>query len=328
MNNDNICLLSLICSCVEPKAELVNLCTIKVKSSACVCTPKCISEIAGIVSICKELKLPIFVLGNGSKVVFTEKFCGVVISTSKFDNIKIADKISEDTVKIFCGAGVKLSKINELCAKNNLSGLEWSFGIPATIGGATYMNAGAFGGEFANVVQSVIVYENGRIKKYKKDELNFSYRYSSFQKSTGIILEVELLLHKGQNIFKQQLNFLNQRKNTQPLNVPSCGSVFKKQQDFIPAKCIDKLGLKSVKIGGAEISAKHAGFIVNSANAKGSDVLELARFARKKIFEATGNIVDTEIVFVGKNGKMRDKQVFPAGDYNDNFRGLSHPHKI
>ena len=171
--------------------------------------------------------------------------------------------------------------LNKYCLDNCLSGLEWSYGIPASFGGLVHMNGGAYGSSIGEYIERVKVLKNGKVMWIDKDSLNFSYRASNID---GIIIcaEIHLKSEDKMKIEEKQRYFFECRKSTQPLEYPSAGSVFKRKGEIFPAKIIDNLNLKGTTIGGAEISKKHAGFIINKDNAKAIDVLALISYIKRK----------------------------------------------
>ncbi len=258
-------------------ADLKNYCTFKIGGRGTVLFPKNQFEVKRIVNDCKKNHLDFFILGNGSNVLFPDDdFKKIIIDLRKLNNIKIAKQRT-----VIAEAGVRLFAFNRFLEQNGFAGFEWSYGIPATIGGLTYMNGGAFGEEVSNYIKKVKVLKNGKISWINRKKIDFSYRKSNI---LGIILAVEFKFKNADSkiIEKQQKEFLEIRKKTQPYDKFSAGSVFKRTDDKIPAIMIDKAGLKGVKIGGAEISTKHAGFIVNNGDATSKDVKDLIELTRKK----------------------------------------------
>lgn len=262
-----------------------------------------VNNINTLKNIINKNKKRFFLLGAGTNILFKDKkFNGVVVKLGKdFQKIKIIKDIGEDVI-LEVGAGVNLFTLNNFLQINGLSGLEWSFGIPGSVGGATIMNAGAYENQFGDFVQSVkILKEN---KTVWKNKFTFSYRSSSFQENNDIIISVRLKLKKGDSveIKEKQLFFINKKKESQPYGEKSAGSVFKRiiigNKILYPAKIIDNLGLKGVKIGEAEISKKHAGFIVNLGNAKAKDVLKLIKLIKNKIKKSTGEDLQREIIII------------------------------
>jgi len=246
-------------------------------------------EIIKAVKFAKSKKLPYFILGSGSNILVSDKgFNGVVIKITA-SRIIINNKI------IKADAGVKLSSLLSFCLKNNLSGLEWLAGIPGTAGGAIYGNAGAFGHSMAELVQEVKILNN------KLHDLKFSYRDSVFKKNKQIILSIKLKLKKAsQKAIKEKIKkYLHQKKNTQPLSYASAGCIFKNPNKKPAGYLIDQCGLKGKKIGQAQISQKHANFIVNLGKAKAIDVKKLINLAKKEV-KAQFNIdIKEEIQYLG-----------------------------
>ena len=242
-------------------------------------------------------KIPITVLGNGTNILVSDKgIRGIVL---KID-IKDLNINKKNIVKI--GAGYKIAMLANLILEKELTGFEELSGIPGTIGGAVKMNAGANGREMKDIVKSVKCMDYlGNKKTFKNKELNFDYRKSIFMKEKYIIYEVELELQKGKKseIEKKMKDYYERRKKTQPLEYPSAGSSFKRGNDFITAKLIDEAGLKGYKIGGARVSLKHAGFIINEGNATAEDVLKLVNHIKDKVYEKFGKKIELEIELVG-----------------------------
>ena len=188
--------------------------------------------------------------------------------------------------------------------KEGLSGFEFASGIPGCIGGAIRMNAGAYGSEFKDIVEEIrYITKNGKIETIQNSEANFSYRHSKFCETEDIILSAKLKLEKASpdEIMKKMQENLEHRMEKQPLNFPSAGSTFKRGDDFITAKLIDEAGLKGYKIGGAEVSEKHAGFIVNTSNATAKDVIELIEYVKKIIKEKYNINIELELEIIGED---------------------------
>ena len=248
-----------------------------------------------VISFAKENGIEYLILGAGSNVLASNKLCRKLVIKICLNEIRLREN------RIICGAGVKLFKLNNLSIKNNLSGLEWSFGIPGSIGGAVKMNAGSFGGEIKDVVESVYYTDGEKIYKKDNKSLEFGYRKSFFSENNYIILKVVLVLKLlNDNKVIEKLCFENyeKRRNTQPYNLPSAGSVFKKPSEGISAPIlIENCSLKGLKCGGAQISTKHCGFIVNYNNkAKCDNVLKLIGKIKKTVFEKYGIILKEEII--------------------------------
>lgn len=257
---------------------------------------KTVEDVINTVKISKENNIPIVVLGNGSNILFKdEEFNGVVLKI-ELDTLKIEENI------ITAEAGVKNAILGRKALDNNLQGFEFAAGIPGTIGGAIRMNAGAYGGEIKDIVQDVeyLDYEDLKIKKITNKECNFEYRHSVFCENKNIILSATFKLKNGikEEIANRMNEFAKSRKEKQPLEYPSAGSTFKRGTDFITAKLIDECGLKGYQIGGAQVSEKHAGFIINKENATAKDIIDLVEYVKKTVKEKTGKSIDLEVEII------------------------------
>ncbi len=259
--------------------ELKNYSTIKIGGKIdFIVFPRNFLEILEVLKEIYANDMPYFVLGNGSNILFAEEsYKKVALS------LKNINKVFREESCVWCGAGINAFSLNQRLSALGLGGFEWSYGIPATLGGMVVCNAGCFGSEIGNLVDEVLVIDNGRLKKIKKEELMFSYRsvkYKDKDLKNFIVVAVKLKLfpEKNEKIKENMQNFYNLKKSCQPCDKPSLGSVFKRIEGSgkcYVAKIIDNLGLKGVKIGGAEVSTKHSGFIINSGNATAEDVLQL-----------------------------------------------------
>ena len=220
------------------------------------------------------------VIGNGSNLILSESYDGVLINLKYFDRLEFNDNI----VKV--GAGYSLPKFALECANRGLSGLEFASGIPGTIGGAIYMNAGAYGKEISDILKSVTILDDEfNIRVLSKEDLSASYRDSIFKHKKYVCLEGEFQLEYGDKdkILEEIKSIIETRKSKQPLEYPSAGSVFKNGDGYSAGRVIEKAGLKGTKVGDAEVSLKHANFIVNKGNASASDIIKLIDIIKKKI---------------------------------------------
>lgn len=255
-----------------------------------------IEEIKSILKISKENNIPLFVLGNGTNLlVKDEGYRGIIIQ------IKM-EEINVDGTEAIVDSGVKNAVLSKKLAKNSLTGFEFASGIPGTIGGAIKMNAGAYGSEMEDIVKEVTYLDyDVNIHTISNSECEFSYRHSKFFNEKAIILQAKLNLEHGnkEDIENKVNELLKQRKEKQPLEYPNAGSTFKRGDGFITAKLIDECGLKGYSIGGAEVSEKHAGFIVNKNNATSTDILDLIRHVQKIVKEKTGENIKLEIEVIG-----------------------------
>ena len=251
-------------------------------------------QLCSAVALCKEQAVRYYLLGNGSNILFADEgFSGVVIDVSALD----AEIAVEDTV-LTAGAGVRLAALCKAALKHGLSGLEFAYGIPGTVGGAVYMNAGAYGGEMKQVVERVHFLEaDGTPGVMSGEDLAFGYRKSAFMGTKRIITSAELRLESGAEaeITAKMEDFMRRRREKQPLELPSAGSVFKRPEGYFAGTLIEQCGLKGFAVGGACVSEKHAGFIVNKGGATCADVEALIRAIQDTVFQATGVELEPEI---------------------------------
>ncbi len=260
------------------------------------CAAKSAEEVRELTEYAKNKRIPYTVIGNGSNILVSDKgIRGLVIELgANFSDCSIEG----DTVKAQSGA--LLSALSRAALSESLSGMEFASGIPGSLGGAIYMNAGAYGGQMSDIVKSVTYLENGTIKKLE-DGFGFGYRKSIFADMGVIILEAELKLEKADStVIKAKMEEYKTRRNEkQPLNLPSAGSVFKRPEGFFAGKLIEDAGLKGYRIGGAMVSEKHAGFIVNTGDATAADVAALISHIKKTVKERFSVELETEIKKVG-----------------------------
>lgn len=237
------------------------------------------------------------VIGNGSNLLVKDGgIRGLVIQLSKNDRYTINENVIE------AGSGIFVAKLSQLALKEGLTGLEFACGIPGTLGGAIYMNAGAYGGEMSNVVvETEFLKENGEIETITDHQ--FAYRKSIFQNMNGIILSSRLKLEKGNvDEIKSKMDEYKTVRNTkQPINFPSAGSTFKRPEGYFAGKLIEDAGLKGYRIGGAEVSTLHAGFVINADNATSKDILELISYIQKTVNEKFGVNLETEVKIIGED---------------------------
>ncbi|MDD6847757.1 MAG: UDP-N-acetylmuramate dehydrogenase [Oscillospiraceae bacterium] len=256
------------------------------------------SQLSQIVKLCNEENVEYFILGNGSNLLVSDKGVDYVVICLKgdFKNISLLDNNT-----LYCGAGASLAALCREAEKNGLSGLEFAWGIPGTVGGAAYMNAGAYGGEMKDVVYSVHhIDKEGNLGTIKSSDLNFSYRHSIYKENGYIIIgiTVKLKLDNKNEIRNKMDDFMDRRKSKQPLEYPSAGSVFKRPDGNYAGTLIEQCGLKGKTIGGAQVSEKHAGFIINIGGATCNDVQQLIEHIQSTVKEKTGYILEREIIFL------------------------------
>lgn len=257
--------------------------------------PREVSDIVEAIKICRENNIKFFVIGNGSNLLVPDEgYNGVIIKLkSEFSMIKVEGE------SLIVKSGAKLSEVYPVAYENSLTGFEFASGIPGTIGGAIYMNAGAYGGEMKDIVESVEVLDldNFELKELKNEDLDFSYRKSIIQRKNYIVTSIKLKLKKGN---KEEINAVyedlrDRRNSKQPLNFGSAGSTFKRPEGHFASKLIEDAGLKGYHINDAWVSEKHSGFIVNKGNASFKDVMELIEYVQKVVFEKFGVKLETEV---------------------------------
>ena len=274
--------------------------TLKVGGKADVIViPENIEDVIITLKFAKNNDIPVTVIGNGSKLLIKDGgIRGIVIKFgSKFSNVDI------DGEYITASAGMTIPRLAIIAKDNSLAGLEFATGIPGNVGGAIYMNAGAYGSEMSNIVQEVTyIDEDLNVKTITNKECEFSYRNSIFRNTNNVIISTKLKLTKGnkQEIAEQMKQNQESRKTKQPLEYPNAGSTFKRPEGYFVGKLIDDLGLKGYSIGGAQISTKHSGFIVNTGGATAKDVLNLIDYIKEKVLEANGVKLEEEIIVLGE----------------------------
>lgn len=257
--------------------------------------PNKLSQLKAIIKCCNEDEIKYVIIGNGSNILFKdERFEGAVINiSSRMEDISI-----ENETEIKVSAGTTLAKLAYFAMKNSLTGLEFCFGIPGTVGGAVFMNAGAYDKEIKDVIiSSSYIDKNGNEGILLKDEMNFGYRYSGYRDNGYIITEARFDLSFGdkKEIKANMDSLMERRRSKQPLDLPNVGSIFKRPKGNFAGTLIQECGLKGKAIGGAMVSEKHAGFIVNTGGATARDVIELINFVRKEVFEKTGYDLEPEV---------------------------------
>lgn len=276
-------------------------------------------DLKEILKFANENNIQITVLGNGSNVLVQDKGIKGITLIIKIEKIEIENQAenlnnnkgknkeensgNNTKVKIKLGAGEKIAKVGIKFSKEGLTGFEEISGIPGTIGGAVRMNAGAHGREMKDVIKTVKCLDYyGNEKTFTNEEMNFGYRTSILKTEKYIATEVEIELDKGnsEEIKEKMDMYKEKRKNSQPLEYPSAGSTFKRGEDFITAKLIDEAGLKGTKVGDAEVSRKHGGFIINKGNATASDILELVQIIKNKIYEKYQKKIELEVEVLGE----------------------------
>ena len=256
-------------------------------------------ELAKVLKVCKEYSIPIYIVGNGSNLLVGDGgFRGVIIQLYKEMSALIVEE-----EQITAQAGCSLAQIANAALNEELTGFEFAAGIPGTLGGAVVMNAGAYGGEMKDVLVSArVMTEEGEILELPVEELNLGYRTSVIPEKNYIVLGAVLKLEKGtRDEIKAQMDDLRQKRvSKQPLEYPSAGSTFKRPEGYFAGKLIQDAGLKGFSVGGAQVSEKHSGFVINKGQATAADVMELIRQVTEKVKSETGVTMEPEVKRIGE----------------------------
>lgn len=263
--------------------------------------PKNQEEVRNLVGYCEVQKIPWLVLGNASNLIVRDGgIRGVVIMLTEMNHMEVTGE------QLTVEAGAKLIDTTYYALDNQLTGFEFACGIPGSVGGAVYMNAGAYGGEIKDVFATVdVLLEDGTIETISTEDMDFSYRFSKLQQLKGIALRADFQLKKGDKeaIKARMVELTELRESKQPLEYPSCGSVFKRPEGHFTGKLIQDAGLQGLKWGGAQISEKHAGFIVNIDHATATDYIELIAHIQQVIKEKFDVALETEVRIIGEEVK-------------------------
>ena len=259
--------------------------------------PDTVEKAVTALSILRNEGARILVLGNGTNVLIADEgFDGAAVILTGMHACELRDG------ELYCEAGVSLTRAAMAAAKLSLSGLEFAYGIPGTIGGGVYMNAGAYGGEMSQVVRTSTWYDlaTGESGSFKGDAHDFAYRHSAYMNSSKIVLSASLRLKPGvrEDIEAVMNDYMSRRRAKQPLEYPNAGSIFKRGADFFTAQLIDEAGLKGRSVGGAQVSEKHAGFIVNRGGATARDVLTLIDIIKTEIKEKFDKEIECEVRYI------------------------------
>lgn len=269
--------------------------------------PSDVFSMSRICSILKKNHICPFILGNGTNILFPDEGLSelFIISTEKLTKMLL-----QPDGTIYAEAGVSLAKLSSFAQQNGLKGLEFASGIPGTVGGGTLMNAGAYGGEMKDVIDSVVYYflPDQGLYEMKNEECEFVYRGSIFKKYPCAILSTVFKLEKGDpdEIAAKMRELNERRRDKQPLDLPSAGSAFKRPEGYYAAALIEQCGLKGYTVGGAQVSEKHAGFVVNKGGATSHDVYDLMMHVRKTVYEQTKVVLEPEIILLAPDYKLVD----------------------
>lgn len=262
-------------------------------------TPETEEQLKDTFVAAKSAGLPVMIMGNGSNMLVGDKGIrgAVICLCKKLNSIKVNDS------EIYVGSGVLMSKVSSVALSHSLSGFEFASGIPGTVGGGVYMNAGAYGFELKEIIKSVRYMDNdGKIAEILCEDCEFGYRKSIFEKQGYTILGATFKLNKGDatEIRAAIDDYTKRRVTKQPIEKPSAGSVFKRPEGYFAGALVEGAGLKGFSIGGAQVSEKHAGFIINTGNATAKDVLDLIEHIKAVVYEKNGVMLEPEVRLVGE----------------------------
>ena len=258
-----------------------------------------IDKLRAILNFSKQKGIEYTIIGNGSNLLVKDNGIRGIVIKLDFKDIKI-ENLNDKQVKVTAEAGAMLGSLAQILAKENISGFEFASGIPGTLGGAVVMNAGAYGGEMKDIIEYVdVLFTSGETKRYSNEEMNFEYRKSIIDKDK-IVLSAGIRLKKGdKNDIEALMNELKEKRTSkQPLEYPSSGSTFKRPEGYFAGKLIEDAGLKGYRVGGAMVSTKHSGFVINYDNATSSDVLKLIEDVRNIVNEKFGVMLEPEVKII------------------------------
>ncbi len=263
-----------------------------------------VEQLRRVIALCKEQEEPYYVIGNGSDLLVSDSGVkGVIIRlTGEFEEIIPKETVNKGICDVQAGAGVMLASLSLRAGKKGFTGLEFANGIPGTVGGAVLMNAGAYGGEIKDtIVAADVLTKNGEVRRLDKEELDLSYRHSAMMESGDIVLRAyfTLTVRPKLEIFAIMESYRKARQEKQPLEYPSAGSTFKRPKGHFAGKLIQDAGLSGYRIGGAMVSTKHAGFVINADGATAADVYELIQHIRKTVKEKFQVELEPEVRFLG-----------------------------
>ncbi len=266
---------------------------------SCIVLPKCVEDISNTIKFCKEENIVYHFMGNGSNILVDDDGVeGLIIKISdSFSNVEIDEDL------IIAEAGVLLSKLSKIVLRNSLQGFEFASGIPGTLGGAIFMNAGAYGGEMKDVVEWVdVLTTEGKVERIQCADMNFDYRTSIVKEKGYVVLRAAIRLQKGdyQEILDITNELTKKRVSKQPLDLPSAGSTFKRPEGYFAGKLIEDAGLRGLKYGNAMVSEKHCGFVVNTGNATCKEVITLIEIIQKVVRDQFEVELEREVRIFGK----------------------------
>ena len=257
-----------------------------------------LQELESVLSFCKAHDIPVTIVGNGSNLLVSDAgISGVVIKIGKH-----MAQIEVSGHEITAGAGAMLSAVAKTAERNSLAGMEFASGIPGSLGGGCIMNAGAYGGELKDILTEItVISKDGTLETVDAKDADLSYRHSRFMESGEIVVSAKMVLEDGveEEIKAKSADFNQRRRDKQPLNFPSAGSTFKRPEGYFAGKLIQDSGLRGYRVGGAQVSEKHCGFVINRGAATAKDVCTLIKSVQEKIREKDGVLLEPEIRFLG-----------------------------
>ncbi len=292
---------SLGCEVVE-QAVMAERTSFKIggPADACIGAPN-EATAAALLLRCRQEEIPVYLLGNGSNVLVGDRgLRGVVL---RLDGRPVSPAVQPDGCTVQCSAGVPLRRLCLFARDKGLSGLEFAYGIPGTVGGAVYMNAGAYGGQMADVLLSATcITATGARTTYVGEDLQLDYRHSVFMETGGMVVSATMRLQPDDAaaIGARMEEYLRRRREKQPLEYPSAGSFFKRPEGHYAGALIEQCGLKGYTVGGAQVSEKHAGFIINRSGATAQEVRRLAQRVQEKVLQECGVELEPEVRFIGE----------------------------
>lgn len=260
--------------------------------------PQTKQEVGEALAICRESAIPLYVIGNGSNLLVQDGGVrGIILQTKGLKQVTVQGET------LMAEPGISLKDLADIALEEELTGLEFASGIPGSLGGAVTMNAGAFDGEMKNIIESIdVITENGNVNTIPVEACDFGYRKSVLQKYNWILVGINLALSKGDyhEIKDKMLDFNTRRQDKQPLEYPSAGSTFRRPAGYYAGKLVQDAGFRGYSIGGAQVSEKHSGFVINKGDATATDILELISTIQAGVKEKFGVDLKTEVIVIGE----------------------------
>jgi UDP-N-acetylmuramate dehydrogenase len=261
--------------------------------------PQSRAELQAVLEICKESQNPLYIMGNGSNLIVRDKgYSGIIINTKALNQVETVGET------LIAEPGISLKDLANVALKEKLTGLEFASGIPGSLGGAVTMNAGAYDGEMKGIIKNItVITEDGSLKTIPADQCNFGYRSSILQQHHWVLVSVELGLKNGdyQQIEAKMLDLNDQRQSKQPLEYPSAGSTFRRPVGYYAGKLVQDAGFRGYAIGGAQVSEKHSGFVINKGGATAADILNLIAAIQSAVKDQFDVDLKTEVIVIGND---------------------------